>query len=127
MPEKPLALVKAAFELRAMCVAGYQPQLEECVVCGCEPEEPRFLLGEGALHCVSCRNQLEEGVSMPLTGEGLQALRYLAHCDAKRLFAFDLKGVHLRQLAHLTEAYLLTQLERGFYTLDFYKSVSLEE
>ena len=32
----------------------------------------------------------------------------------------------LKQLSGLTEAYLLTQLERGFRTLDFYKQVSLE-
>lgn len=126
MPEKPLAVIKLAFEMRAMCIAGYEPQLEECVVCGCEPEAPRLLLGEGALHCASCRSQLGEGVSMPLSTEGLQALRYIASCDPKRLLAFDLTGESLRQLANLTEAYLLTQLERGFGTLDFYKSILLE-
>ncbi len=126
MQDKPLALIKAVFEMRAMCVAGYLPQLEGCVVCGCEPEEPRIQLGEGALHCASCRSELGEGVSMPLSQEGLSALRYIAYCDSKRLFSFALEGEGLRQLANITEAYLLTQLERGFHTLDFYKSIALE-
>ena len=30
---------------------------------------------------------------------------------------------NLNQLASVTEAYLTTQLERGFSTLDFYKSL----
>ena len=56
MPQKPLALVKAAFELRLMCAAGYEPILDGCAVCGAErPEEPRFHLREGALHCAKCR------------------------------------------------------------------------
>ncbi len=124
--EKPLALIKAAFELRVMCISGYEPQLEECAVCGCQPTDPRFHLSEGALHCAGCRTELEGGISMPLSPEGLQGMRYITWCQPKRLFAFSLEGIALRQLADITEAYLLTQLERGFHTLDFYKSVSLE-
>ena len=32
--QKPLPLVKAAFELRLMCLAGYEPLLDACAVCG---------------------------------------------------------------------------------------------
>ena len=31
---KPPVLVKAAFELRLLCVAGYEPLLDACAVCG---------------------------------------------------------------------------------------------
>lgn len=126
MREKPLALIKAAFELRAMCVAGYTPQLEGCSVCGEEPSDPRFHLMEGALHCAPCRSGLGEGISMPLSLEGVQGLRYIAWCQPKRLLSFTLEETALRQLGDIAEAYLLTQLERGFHTLDFYKSISLE-
>ncbi len=124
--DKSLTLLKAAFELRVMAISGYQPQLEECGVCGCEPSDPRFHLGEGALHCASCRKELEGGISMPISQEGLQGMRYIVWCQPKRLFSFTLEGEGLRQLGDIAEAYLLTQLERGFHTLDFYKSVSLE-
>ncbi len=57
--DRPLGLVKAAFELRAMCLAGYEPLLDACAVCGCPtPEEPRFHLREGVLHCVGCRGSV---------------------------------------------------------------------
>ena len=56
--DRPLALVKGAFELRAMCLAGYEPVLDACAVCGCQPEEPRFHLREGVLHCARCRSDL---------------------------------------------------------------------
>ncbi len=126
MEDKPLSLIKAAFELRAMCISGYEPQLEGCEVCGGEPEEPRFHLREGALHCASCRPQMGEGISMPLSPKGVEGMRYIAWCNPKRLFGFSLEGDGLRQLGDIAEGYLLTQLERGFHTLDYYKSISLE-
>ena len=53
---RPLALVKAAFELKLMCLEGYEPLLDACAVCGApEPEAPLFHLHEGVLCCASCR------------------------------------------------------------------------
>lgn len=122
--DKPLALVKAAFELKAMCLAGYEPLLEGCAVCGAEePEEPRFHLKEGVLHCAKCRGGVGDGISMPLSPTALAAMTHIAYGDPKRLFSFRLEGEGLRQLGDLTEAYLHTQLERGFRTLDFYKQM----
>ena len=123
---KPLDLVKAAFELKAMCLAGYEPLLDGCAVCGTEPpEDPRFHLKEGVLHCARCRNEVGEGISMPLDGQALEAMRHIAYGDPKRLFSFRAEGESLRQLADLAEAYLHTQLERGFRTLDFYKQMRM--
>ena len=40
---RPLELVKAAFELKLMCLEGYEPLLDACAVCGApEPEPPLF-------------------------------------------------------------------------------------
>ena len=122
--DRPLAQVKAVFELRAMCLAGYEPLLDGCAVCGAEPpEEPRFHLREGVLHCARCRDEVGEGISMPLDGPSLAAMRHIAYGDPKRLLSFSLGEESLRLLGDLTEAYLHTQLERGFRTLDFYKQL----
>ena len=123
---KPQSLIKAAFELRAMCLAGYEPLLDGCAVCGCdEVSEPRFHLREGVLHCAPCRGGVGDGISMPLDDGALQAMRHIAWGDPKRLFSVALGEESLKRLSDLTEAYLHTQLERGFHTLDFYKSIKL--
>ena len=123
---KPLPLVKAAFELKAMCLAGYEPMLEGCAVCGEEtPPDSRFHLREGVLHCAACRSELGDGISMPLDEGGIRAMQHIAWGDPKRLFSIALSEESLRRFADLTEAYLHTQLERGFHTLDFYKSIQL--
>ena len=124
MGEKPLPLVKTAFEWRSMCLAGYEPLVEGCAVCGADPPaEARFHLREGVLHCAACRDRMGEGISMPLNGQALAALRHIVLGDPKRLFSFRLEGEGLRQLEDAGEAYLHTQLERGFRTLDFYKQI----
>lgn len=113
-------LVKAAFELRAACLGGYTPELSGCAVCG-DPEPDRFDVRGGILCCASC--SAGEGLRLPVSPGSLAAMRYLVSCDAKRLFAFRLEGRAVKELCDLAETYLQTQLERGFYTLDFYKSL----
>ena len=126
MQDKPPALVKAAFEWKAMALAGYEPLIDGCDVCGASPQkEPRFHLREGVLHCAGCRDGVGEGISMPLSPQALAALDHIVHGDPKRLFSFRLEGEPLKELTDAAEAYLHTQLERGFSTLDYYKSLQL--
>ena len=115
---KPLPLVKAAFELRLLCTAGYAPLADACAVCGVSDPE-------GALHCAACREEVGDGISMPLSLGAVAALRYIVYGDPKRLFSFQTDGESLRLLGDAAEAFLLTQLERGFKTLDFYKQLQV--
>ena len=121
----PLTQVKAAFEWRSMALAGYEPQIARCGVCGREqPQEPSIHLGEGTVHCAPCRDKLGEGVSMPLTTAALAALRHIVWGPRKRLLSFRLDEEGLQKLSNASEAYLMTRLERGFRTLDFYKKIT---
>lgn len=122
--DRPLPLVKAAFELRLLRAAGYAPLTGCCAVCGDpQPEGPCLHLRAGAVHCAPCREKMGEGISMPLTPGALAALRHVVEGEAKRLFSFRLEEESLRLLGGAAEAFLLTQLERGFQTLDFYKGL----
>jgi len=118
----PEMMIKAVFELRAACLAGYTPDLFGCHVCG-QQNPDRFDLSEGQLECQSCRHMGASGIRMPVTASALDAMRYICYCDPKKLFAFQVGQETLQRLADISEAYLTTQLERGFSTLDFYKSL----
>ena len=120
----PESQVKAVFELRAACLSGYTPDLFGCHICGNQNPE-RFDLSAGQLECASCRNRESNGIRMPVTPAVLEAMRYICLCDPKRLFSFRLGEETLQKLSALTEAYLTTQLERGFSTLEFYKSLMI--
>ena len=117
----PESQIKAAFELRAACLAGYAPDLFGCHVCGAEFPD-RFDLSAGQLECSRCGG-MGGGIRMPVNPGVIQAMQYICGCDPKKLFQFTLGAENLEKLASLTEGYLATQLERGFSSLDFYKSL----
>lgn len=119
---EPENKVKAVFELRSACLAGYLPDLFGCHVCGCQTPD-KFDLSEGRLECTACRNLESSGIRMPVSTAVLDAMRYICFCDPKRLFSFQIGHDSLECLGDLSEAYLTTQLERGFSTLDFYKTL----
>ena len=114
--------IKAVFELRAACLSGYTPDLFGCHICGSQTPN-RFDLSAGQLECQNCRSRESDGIRMPVTPSVLEAMRYICLCDPKKLFSFQISPQTMELLGDLTEAYLTTHLERGFSTLDFYKSL----
>ena len=120
--KKPLALVKAAYELKLLCVAGYEPLLDACAFCGApEPREPQLDLTEGVLCCGSCGEGEQE--RRPLSAVSLAAMRHVVYGDPKRLFSFPMDREGMAKMSAACEDFLLVQLDRGFRTLDFYKQL----
>ena len=122
----PESLIKSVFELRGACLAGYEPDLYGCHRCG-NPFPDRFDLTEGHLECSGCRDHSSSGIRMPITPGILETMHYIVTCDPKKLFSFRAGEDTLEMLASITESYLSTQLERGFSTLDFYKSLFIPQ
>ncbi len=119
--DKPRELVAAAFPWRLMAISGFAPLLDGCCVCGEEPQKPVVNVNEGVVHCAEHK---VEGINMPLGAAALEALRYIVHGPAKRLYNFSLEPGDLRLLTRAAEAFVMAQLERSFSTLDFYKSLN---
>ena len=119
-------LVKTAYELRLLSLSGFEPLCDGCAVCGRpEPEKPMLDVVRGILHCSACREK--GGLSLPLTRGALAALRHILNCPPKRLYSFTLPPQEMTLLAHASEAFAAAQLERGFRTLDYYKTVASDE
>lgn len=118
--KKPPELVKTAFELRLMCLSGFEPLLDGCAACGNENPD-RFNINMGVLHCAPCKDG--EGISMPLSQSVLDAMRHIIYCGGKKVFSFALDKPCCEMLSGITEAYVQAQLERGYSTLDFYKTM----
>ena len=113
---------KAVFELRCACIAGYTPDLTGCHGCGNELPD-RFNISAGHLECARCRDLGSSGIRLPVTPGMIDAMRYICFCDPKKLFAFSVGQETAQCLSQISEGYLSAQLERGFSTLDFYKSL----
>ena len=118
---KPPELVKPAFEMKLLCLAGFEPLVNACEACGrTDPEEPVLNAALGTLRCRRCAH--DGGVS-PLCRESLAALRHIVYGDPKRLYSFRIPEEALQRLSKAAFLFLLAQLERDFKTLDFYNSL----
>lgn len=117
--------IKAAFELRLMSLAGYEPDAQQCFVCGkAEPEDPVFCLESGRVCCRACRKS-DMGAAERLDGAALSALRYIVSAPPKQLLSFRLEEESRKLLSAAAERYLLLQAERGFSTLDYWKKLKI--
>ncbi len=131
---KPLPLIKAVFELRAMAMSGYLPDLSACSVCE-RPRAPYMYLDimNGSLKCAECLHREEQGlrppvfedivearILAPLGSGALAVARYVLDAPPEKLLSFTLDEAATAELGRMTEKYLLHHLERSFSSLDFY-------
>lgn len=115
--------IKTAFDMRLMSLSGYQPDLTACAVCGeSEPSEPMFSPLNGVICCRNCRNPMIDA-SLRLCPDSLKALRYILEAEPRKLLSFNLGDETLERAAYAAETYLLTQTERRFSTLEYWKNI----
>ncbi len=127
--ERPLQLIKAAFELRLLTMSGYMPDIVACRICGAYESETMYLEPQtGSLLCDNCLGQAERELGrIPLSKGALAAMRHAIYADFERLFSFSLPEPALSELANAAQSYLLCRVERSFTTLEFYNEIILEK
>ncbi len=133
----PFRQIKGAFEMKAADIAGFCPDLGCCLRCGTDYHKEMYLdVMNGGIVCGDCRTPLilenariDDGTAMihlKLTSAVLASLRYIITTDERRFLSFTLPDEELRIFGDVCERYLLDHLEHGFHSLDFYKSMLLE-
>lgn len=121
--KRPLLFLKAVFELSALSLAGYMPNLVGCRVCGSyHREQMYFSVRDGELICSVCLQNHAPDLR-PVSASVLHAMRHILFADREKLFSFALPEDPLHQLSELTEAFLIYQTGRKLKTLDFLKTV----
>lgn len=135
----PIEQIKAAYELFAVSVSGFEPDLSSCAKCQKEFSGTDKLwldVMNGQLLCNECKFKIpsateSNGIAVdayetrtifyPLDAPSLMAMRYCVNAPIKRLFSFSLKNDESAKLFYrAAEGYMLNHLERGFTTLNFY-------
>ncbi len=112
----PAKQLKAVLELSLLTLSGYMPDVERCHMCDKLEANMFFDPIDGVLTCfehssVRC---------LPLSAGVARAILHVTNATIDRLFMFTLSEEGMEQLSHISEAFLLAQLERTFKTLDFY-------
>ena len=116
--------IKAAFELKFISAAGFQPDTGSCFVCGSEePEEPVFGIENGVICCRKCCNS-SMGISMEIGDNVLKAMRYIISSNIKNYISFKLPKEDIITLSQACEAFFLRHTGRNFNSLEYWKTVN---
>ncbi|MCL2637441.1 MAG: DNA repair protein RecO [Oscillospiraceae bacterium] len=118
--------IKAVFELKLSQILGLSPDLIACAECfSYEHDEMFFVVNEGKIFCGDCFSDAKCGddTRFVLNSALLRAMRFIIFSPNEKIYKFELGEKNLRELAFITEKYLLYHLGRGFKTLDYFKKV----
>ncbi len=115
-------IIRRTFELRAMSLIGFMPQLEVCSGCGeVLIEDGRdiyfFSPEEGGLVCKVCK--MDVNFKLSIQYSTLYAMKYIIGTPLGRLFHFNLVPEVRLELDSVCEAYIGYYIDREFKTLDF--------
>jgi DNA repair protein RecO (recombination protein O) len=126
--------IKAVFEIRAVSILGFMPNVLTCNECEGKDGDFFFDIMGGIIECRDCherkmRAHIEhadphETHIICILSEGAKtALGYAIYSPIERAFSFKISDDDMRLFSRATEEYILNQLGHSYKSLDFYKSL----
>ncbi|MDA8100840.1 MAG: DNA repair protein RecO [Nitrospiraceae bacterium] len=118
----PLFL-RRIFEIRFLSLLGYQPKLDRCLSCGCEPERKMIFDGsKGGVFCPAC--MAAEGEPRVLISPGAVGFYYQAlRMDLDKLTRLKPSAEILRELDQAFSHHTLHILGKRLKSVGFLQSV----
>lgn len=118
---KDLKLIKIIFEMKALSLCGYMPNLIGCCRCGeYNNDTMLFLIDSGTIVCGNCCQNLNINLSVKVTKGMVYALRHVVYSTIEKVFSFELSDNALKVLSELSESYMKYHLDTNFKSLEFY-------
>ena len=134
---KPREQIKATYEIRALAMSGYMPDLSGCGLCGKEADELLYLdIMNGMLECHDCINSLSAKVHLaeadertsrilvPMSMPTIATARYIMGAPVEKVLSVLLTGEVMTELGRFGETYAIHHLEKRLPSLDFYYDVT---
>lgn len=120
--KRPPRVLKAVYELRAMTLAGFMPDLVACADC-VKYEGGAFCFDalRGRLFCAECAAKRE--LACNLDAASLAAMRYIVFSEDAKLFSFSASEQTALRLGAVAERWTLVCLNRPLRALEFLHTV----
>lgn len=120
--------LRPVFELRALSVSGFMPNLVCCTECGTyETEDMLFLPLDGVLCCKACYPSsgyfLPEKLVLPVSAAVLTAMRHIVFSDAQKIYSFRLSEQSSAALYDAVRIYTAFHTETEFKPLRLFDAM----
>ncbi|MCL2013890.1 MAG: DNA repair protein RecO [Oscillospiraceae bacterium] len=126
--KKPPEPLKSIFELRAVSLGGFQPDLVGCTYCRkYESDGFRFSFPDGSLCCSDCEPSGERAQSeqVILTMPILSVMRHIVYSELEKLFTIPkITPGEMKTLNKITQQYTLLHTLGEFNSLNMYNEIS---
>lgn len=110
--DKNLDLVLSIFRLRLLCILGFVPQINECLVCKEKKKVKYFSIKDNGIKCEDCGKVDKSAIS--ITPSTYDAIRYIVCAESKKIFSFEIPEESIRELDLVTKIYLNEKLEKEY-------------
>lgn len=115
-------LLKVSFEIKLLNLIGIMPELNYCVHCGNETDDPKFSVEDGGVVCKACYEFYPEDYKI---GHVIPRLmKFIVQGDIHQITATTIDKVLVKKIDYLLNEFLLYHLERkGFKTLKHFNEI----
>jgi DNA repair protein RecO len=120
-PEIDRELLVRVFELKAMSIAGYMPNLGRCSICRGDNSPALFSVKHGGIICSNCTGNEVSGIKLSM--ETLSVMRYLMKINIEKIRTIKVSMSVKNDMKKILKNYIKYYLEREFKSLDFLSDI----
>lgn len=120
--QKDPLLVTHTCGLRLMKMVGYEPRLDQCVLCSQEKLPLWFSFQDCGLICSRHMNDTRSQATIRMTDGLLSLLRHIVTAPVERLFAFTVDPTVATAFMELSNRYVGERMEKQYTRLDLLKT-----
>lgn len=110
--DKDLDLILSIFRLRLLCIMGFVPQINECLVCKNKGPIKFFSIKDNGVKCEECGRADKSAIS--ISPSTYDAIKYIIMVEAKKIFSFDIPKEAVKELELVTKIFLNEKLEKEY-------------
>lgn len=111
--------MRAVFELKAMALGGYMPNMSGCVKCSDTENISGFSPKSGGIVCKNCSKTGD----IPINAEVYHTVLYILSSDVKKMLSFNASEEVMKQVSDISERYVDAFSDNKFKSLEYYKQM----
>lgn len=111
--------VRAVFELRAMSLGGYMPNIQSCVKCNSTESITHFSSSNGGIVCEGCKGKSD----IPIDANVYHTLSYILSSDVKKMLSFNITDDVMKRVSNIAQSYVGVFSDKQFKSLSYYKQM----
>ncbi|MCL6457569.1 MAG: DNA repair protein RecO, partial [Gorillibacterium sp.] len=115
--DKDADIIIPIMEMKMLALAGYLPQLEECISCGSDQGDMVLSVSQGGILCPRCKGK--DPFALLLSPKALRLLRLFQRVDLRRLGSTEVSVETKAEIKQAMRAFMDQHMDTKWKSRDF--------